>query len=333
MLNLGKNRTGLKNILHDIFQIKDERTFNEVAIKTFNHQYRYVSAYQKFIDALRIDVNDIVHYSEIPFMPIEFFKNHSICDQSSYETIFTSSGTTGQNTSKHYVVREKLYQDSFLKAFELFYGKPENYCFIGLLPSYMEREGSSLIYMVDHLIKNSAYSESQFSLSPTEQILDALKDPNIPCFVIGVTYAILDLAEDFSGEYPNTIFLETGGMKGTRKELTKTQIHDFLIPRLGVRDIHSEYGMTELLSQAYSKGKGLFECPPWMKVLVREVDDPLTLRHDNRTGGMNIIDLANFHSCSFIATQDLGRVHENGSFEVMGRFDYSDVRGCNLLVQ
>lgn len=317
----------------DIFKGHDERSFNELAIKTFIHQYHYVSTYRKFIDALGVTTSDILHYSEIPCMPIEFFKNHSICDQSSYEKTFTSSGTTGMLTSKHFVADLSLYEDSFLMAFELFYGAPKDYCFIGLLPSYLERDGSSLIYMVDRLIQESKYEESGFCLDIDQSKIDLMQNPNIPCFVFGVTYALLDFAEQFPGKYSNTIFSETGGMKGRRKELTKEEIHQILIPALGVKSIHSEYGMTELLSQAYSLSNGIFNCPPWMKVLIREVDDPLTLRSDGRTGGINVIDLANTHSCSFIATQDLGRRMNDDTFKVMGRFDYSDVRGCNLLVQ
>lgn len=318
--------------MKDLFSISNEEEFNELSLEVFQYQYQNLKVYRDFVDYLRVEVHTVKHYSEIPFLPIEMFKKHQLLIGDKYEKTFTSSGTTGANTSKHYVKDLAIYERSFLKAFDLFYGDLKDFCVIGLLPSYLEREGSSLIYMVDRLINNSGHKDSQFCLSLTDELLSIMRDPNQSCLVFGVTYALLDLAEESKGPFPNTVFMETGGMKGKRKEMIKSELHEVLKKGLLTDEIHSEYGMTELLSQAYSLRKGLFDCPPWMKVLIREVQDPLTLRTDLKTGGLNVIDLANINSCSFIATQDLARYHENGQFEIMGRFDHSDIRGCNLLL-
>lgn len=318
--------------MKDLFSISNDKEFNEVSLETFHYQYNNLDIYRSFVDYLKVDVSKIKYYKEIPFLPIEVFKKHQVLIGEEHEMIFTSSGTTGSNTSKHYIKDLTLYEQSFLKAFDIFYGEIKNFCVIGLLPSYLEREGSSLIYMVDRLIQDSGHKQSKFCLSLTEIELDVMRDPNQSCLVFGVTYALLDLAEAFEGPFPNTIFMETGGMKGKRKEMIKSELHAVLKTGLQTDEIHSEYGMTELLSQAYSLEKGLFDCPPWMKGLIREVQDPLTLRSDFKTGGLNVIDLANINSCSFIATQDLARFHPNGQFEIMGRFDHSDIRGCNLLL-
>jgi phenylacetate-coenzyme A ligase PaaK-like adenylate-forming protein len=315
-----------------VFNIKTENEFNALALETFHFQYQNLKLYQDFVDYLKVKPKEITNFEQIPFLPIEMFKNHELLIGDSFEKVFTSSGTTGVNTSKHYIKDLSIYETSFLKAFDLFYGDLSTFCVIGLLPSYLEREGSSLIYMVDSLIEKSGSRDSQFCLSLTDELLSIMKDPNQPCLVFGVTYALLDLAEENIGPFHNTIFMETGGMKGKRKEMIKSELHSVLKQGLQTDEIHSEYGMTELLSQAYSLEKGLFDCPPWMKILIREVQDPLTLRKDSKTGGINVIDLANKYSCSFIATQDLGRIHENGQFEIMGRFDHSDIRGCNLLL-
>lgn len=318
--------------MQNLFNIRSDKEFNELCIDTFRFQYQNLFVYRQFVDYLKVDPKVVKEYCQIPFLPIEFFKKHQLLIGNEYQKIFTSSGTTGDQTSKHYVKDLSLYRSSFLKAFELFYGDLNGYCVIGLLPSYLERDGSSLIYMVSELIDSSGHSYSQFCLNLTDDLLEIMKDPDQPCLVFGVTYALLDLAESDLGPFPNTVFMETGGMKGKRKEMVKSELHAVLKSGLKVDNIHSEYGMTELLSQAYSLGKGLFDCPPWMKVLIREIQDPLTLRSDQKTGGINVIDLANMNSCSFIATQDLGRIHKNGQFEIMGRFDHSDIRGCNLLL-
>lgn len=315
-----------------MFNIKTENEFNQIALETFHFQYENLDLYREFVNYLKVNPKEVNHFEAIPFLPIEMFKNHDLLIGDSFEKAFTSSGTTGPNKSKHYIKDLSIYDTSFLKAFDLFYGDLAKYCIIGLLPSYLEKEGSSLIHMVDMLIKKSGHVNSQFCLSLTDDLLAIMKDPNQSCLVFGVTYALLDLAEENKGPFPNTVFLETGGMKGRRKEMIKSELHAVLKSGLNTGRIHSEYGMTELLSQAYSLEKGLFDCPPWMKVLIREVQDPLTLRKDTKTGGINVIDLANRYSCSFIATKDLGRIHSNGQFEIMGRFDHSDIRGCNLLL-
>uniref|UniRef100_UPI003567DA85 acyl transferase n=1 Tax=Labilibaculum sp. TaxID=2060723 RepID=UPI003567DA85 len=248
---------------------------------------------------------------------------------------FTSSGTTGNLTSRHFVPDLKMYEQSFTKGFEQYYGSVSDYCILALLPSYLEREGSSLIYMMEHLIRDSKHPKSGFYLHNHEELIATIKElkkQNQKILLLGVSFALLDLAEKFQLDLENVIVMETGGMKGRRKEITREELHAFLTKRLGVEKIHSEYGMTELLSQAYSKGDSLFFTPSWMKVLIRDTYDPFSYEKQGRSGGVNVIDLANIHSCSFIETQDLGRIHADGSFEILGRFDHSDIRGCNLLV-
>jgi len=280
--------------------------------------------------------SEVNHLKDIPFLPIEFFKSKKVISgQNGSFSIFTSSGTTGQNTSKHFVSDIHLYQKSYLKGFQYFYGDISDYCILALLPSYLERKGSSLIYMVSDLIKKSKHPESGFYLNEIDLLLDKVKKLDVQgekILLIGVSFALLDLVENHVMHLNNTILMETGGMKGRRKEMIREELHDTLKKGFGVDHIHSEYGMTELLSQAYSKGNGLFESPPWMKVLIRDTEDPLTFLSHGKTGGINVIDLANLNSCSFIATQDLGKKYDNGSFEILGRFDHSDIRGCNLMV-
>jgi len=269
------------------------------------------------------------------FLPIEFFKTEQIiCQGQAIEEIFLSSGTTGEQ-SKHLVSNIELYKSSFQKAFQLFYGDITDYCILALLPSYKEREGSSLIYMVDDLIKKSKHPQSNYYLNNYEELattLKGLENKKQKTILFGVTYALLDLAEVFPQKLEHAIIMETGGMKGQRKELLKEEIHSILKHSFATENIHSEYGMTELLSQGYSKGNNIFKTPPWMKILTRDVNDPLSIIN-NKTGGINVIDLANIYSCPFIATQDLGRTFDDGSFSVLGRFNNADVRGCNLLVQ
>jgi len=270
-------------------------------------------------------------------MPIQFFKSQDIINAGlESEIVFSSSGTTGMITSKHLVADASLYERSFRLAFEQFYGDVKDLAIVALLPSYLERTGSSLIYMVDDLIKHSEQKESNYFLYNHQdlfEVLQQLKEKGTKTVLFGVTYALLDFVEQYSIDFPELIIMETGGMKGKRKEMIREELHAILKAGFGVPAIHSEYGMTELLSQGYSDGEGLFKTPNWMKILIRDTNDPLTLLDNKKTGAINVIDLANYYSCSFIATQDLGKFHQDGSFEILGRFDNSDIRGCNLLVQ
>jgi phenylacetate-coenzyme A ligase PaaK-like adenylate-forming protein len=317
-----------------IFNIKNEKEFEEYALQVFRYQSENIETYKEYIHYLDIDPSSVQSVSEIPFLPVEFFKSRKlITHHTQEEMIFLSSGTTGQNQSRHYVKDLHLYEQSFLKGFEYFYGDIKGYRILALLPSYQEREGSSLIYMVDELIKKSNDTNSGYFLDDHEQLKNVLLASEKNTLLIGVTYALLDFAENFSFQMKNTMVMETGGMKGRRKEMLREEVHQVLKNSFKLIHIHSEYGMTELLSQAYSKGDGIFKTPPWMKVIIREVNDPFTLTSIGKTGGINVIDLANLYSCSFIATQDLGKLYPDESFEIMGRFDNSDIRGCNLLVQ
>lgn len=322
--------------INSLFDIKTEQDFKSLALEIFNFQFENNPVYRSFCDLLYIHPSDVKAIEEIPFLPIQFFKSHEVLSaQSDVPITFTSSGTTGSTTSKHMVTDLDLYKTSFTKGFEHFYGPIENYVVLALLPSYLEREGSSLIYMVDAMIKQSNHPESGFYLNNLEDLknqLIALDKKDTKVLLIGVSFALLDLIETFPFKLQNTIIMETGGMKGRRKELIRTELHKLLKDGFGVNTIHSEYGMTELLSQAYSKGDGIFNCPNWMRIVTRDTEDALSLQPFGKTGGINVIDLANINSCSFIATQDLGRVYKNGSFEVIGRFDHSDIRGCNLMV-
>lgn len=292
--------------------------------------------YRSFCDLLYKHPSDIKRIEDIPFLPIQFFKSHEVLSSTNpIEATFSSSGTTGSITSKHYVTGLNIYKESFRKGFSEFYGNIEDYIILALLPSYLERQGSSLIYMVNDMIEQSKHSESGFYLDNISELRDqliALDSKEQKVLLIGVSFALLDLVEQFTFNLKHTIIMETGGMKGRRKELVRAELHSILQQGFGVSNIHSEYGMTELLSQGYSKGNGRFEYPSWMRILTRDPEDALTLLQHGKTGGINVIDLANINSCSFIATQDLGRVTKDGSFEVIGRFDSSDIRGCNLMV-
>lgn len=320
-----------------LFSIQSESDFNQLAIETFQFQAAKNQVYSRFVEALGIDRDKVNEVSRIPFLPVEFFKSHPV-KSGEYEPqiIFSSSGTTGMIQSRHLVKEISLYEDSFLNGFNFFYGDISQYTILALLPSYLEREGSSLIYMVDELIKRSGQALSGYFLHNHRDLyttLQKLQAEKQKVILIGVTYALLDFIENYEVRFPDLIVMETGGMKGKRKEMIRSELHDMLCGGFGIASVHSEYGMTELLSQAYSKGDGIFQCPPWMKVTTRDVNDPLSYLEYGRTGGINIIDLANRYSCSFISTQDLGKVHPDGSFEIAGRFDNSDIRGCNLLVQ
>lgn len=320
-----------------IFQISSSEQFEQVALQIFKKQALENAVYKEYLHYLNCNPNNISHTEEIPFLPIEFFKTKEvILDNQISQVTFSSSGTTGMQPSRHLVSDLSLYEESFRRAFRLFYGDIKNMALLALLPSYLEREGSSLIYMVDDLIRNSNPQYSGYFLYDHRALYERLKELQnlkIPTMLIGVTYALLDFVENYNISFKELIVMETGGMKGKRKEMIRDELHNILCTGFGVTAIHSEYGMTELLSQAYSEAKGVFACPPWMKVLIRDVNDPLTKLPKGLTGGVNIIDLANLNSCSFIATQDLGRVSNNNHFEILGRFDQSDIRGCNLLVQ
>ncbi|MFC4635465.1 acyl transferase [Dokdonia ponticola] len=320
----------------DIFALKNTQEFEQKALDIFRYQFENNSVYRSFCDLLYKHPSDITTIQEIPFLPISFFKSHEVvASQKETEALFTSSGTTGSITSKHHVKDLSLYETSFQKGFTQAYGAIEEYVVLALLPSYLEREGSSLVYMVDHLIKASTHKDSGFYLDDYFALSEKLKTLDASgkkILLIGVSFALLDLIEKDSFSLHNTIVMETGGMKGKRKEMIREELHEVLSKGFGVSHIHSEYGMTELLSQAYSKGNGVFTTPPWMKVFTRDPEDPLTLLPPSKTGGLNIIDLANIYSCPFIATQDLGKIHPDGSFSILGRFDHSDIRGCNLMV-
>ena len=319
-----------------IFEIKSDQDFNAVAISVFLFQYKNNPVYREFCDFLGTDLSRVRHPEEIPFLPIEFFRKRQVSSSSkSPDIIFTSSGTTSSLPSKHMVSDLTLYEQSFRKTFEQFYGDPSSYCILALLPSYLERSGSSLVFMVRELIQLSGHPESGFYLDNLASLagkLKALEQEGTKSLLIGVSFALLDMADEYPMELNHTIIMETGGMKGRRKELIRADLHRRLCSGFGVSTIHSEYGMTELLSQAYSRGNGLFYTPPWMKVLIRDTEDPLSFLEKGRSGGVNIIDLANLNSCSFIATQDLGRLKPEGGFEILGRFDHADIRGCNLMV-
>ncbi len=320
-----------------LFQIDSSDRFEAKALEIFRFQFTHNPLYHKFVEELSVSADQVDNLSKIPFLPIEFFKSHIVKTGTFHpEAVFSSSGTTGMITSKHYVKDLIIYQESMLAGFKRFFGKPSDYVILALLPSYLEREGSSLVYMSEKLIKMSKDSRSGFYLHDYERLsglLHKLKQSGQKTLLIGVTYALLDLAEQFPIHFPELILMETGGMKGKRKEMIREELHGQLKAAFGVPQVYSEYGMTELLSQAYSKGEGIFSTPPWMKVLIRDVNDPLSLVTDGQSGGINVIDLANLYSCSFIATQDLGKKISADEFEILGRFDNSDIRGCNLLVQ
>lgn len=329
----------LKDIRKKVFELNsDESVFNVIALEVFNYQFIHNIIYRNYIKSLNIIPENINDYTQIPFLPIEFFKTQSvICDQLTDQAVcFSSSGTTAQLTSKHYVNDISVYEQSFTNGFELFYGLPSNYCILALLPNYLERKDSSLVYMFNKLMKQSNHPKSGFYLNNLNDLKDTinfLKQTNQKTILLGVTYALLDLAEMRVELTENFIVMETGGMKGKRKELLKEELHQTLKLAFKINTIHSEYGMTELLSQAYSKQNGAFECPPWMKVLIRDINDPFSYVKQQKSGGVNVIDLANLNSCSFIETKDLGKLNQDSHFEILGRFDNSDIRGCNLMMQ
>ncbi|WP_346986436.1 acyl transferase [Chryseobacterium sp. POE27] len=327
--------------MNTIFDIQTEQDFLDESLKTFRYQYENVEIYRRFVDYLNINPDEVNELAAIPFLPIEMFKNHQILDKNvTADLFFQSSGTTQMNLSKHFIADEEIYRQSIYKSFEQFIGKPEDFIFLGLLPSYLERQNSSLIYMVDFLMKKSAKPENGYFLYNHEDLFQLLnKLENKKVILFGVSFALLDFIDYCHSErieeslefLENLIVIETGGMKGRKEEMTKDELLNILQEGFKTKKIYSEYSMTELLSQAYSLGNNEYECPNWMKIMVRNAEDPFSYEKEGRTGAINIIDLANIHSCSFIATQDLGKIKGN-KFQVLGRIDHSDIRGCSLLV-
>lgn len=309
--------------------------FNEVALELFKFQAEHCEPYRRFIDGLKIDPEKIGHWRDIPHLPIEAFKNHEVKSGNfPPEVTYTSSGTTGSQTSRHFVAEKAWYTRVFLESFKISFGDAREYQWLCLLPSYLERSGSSLIDMAEYFIQNSKVGSSGFYLDNHAVLMEQIESTrNVPTIILGVSFALLDLAENHATSLPADFsIMETGGMKGRRKEIVRAELHDILKNAFSLESIQSEYGMTELMSQAYSKGNGVYEAPPWMRVTLRDPADPLSAVKAGKTGGINIIDLANVDSCAFIATQDLGRIHSETTFEVLGRFDNSDIRGCNLMV-
>jgi len=325
-----------RRILLEKIQNIEQHDFESVALDVFRFQAEYNRVFKQYLSLLDVDYQCVNSFEQIPFLPIQFFKNYEIkTGKWEANRIFTSSGTTSKTTSSHSLKSSNFYQKNARKGFEKFYGKVEDYCFLALLPSYLERSGSSLIFMADDFIQESKYQQSDFFLHDLVKLVTVLKENiagKIPTVLIGVSFALLDLAEKFPMDLNEIIIMETGGMKGRRKELTRAELHQIFKNAFQVDAIHSEYGMTELFSQGYSKGEGLFYPASTMRAMTREVTDPLQLQKNGRTGVLNIVDLGNLDTCSFIATDDLGKVYEDGSFEVLGRLDASDIRGCNLLV-
>lgn len=325
------------SLIERIFSMDEKGDFEALALDVFRHQYFHNEVYRDFCDALRIDPASIRTLQRIPFLPVSFFQKHRVVSfNDNEEHVFFSSGTTGSIPSRHFVFDTGVYEESFLRGFRRVYGEPSDYCILALLPGYLERSNSSLVYMADRLIELSGCPHSGFYLHNIAMLAEKLhwlygKGHRI--ILLGVSFALLDLAEQHPMQIPKAIIMETGGMKGRRRELLREELHRVLKNAFGVPSVHSEYGMTEMFSQAYSTGDGLFSCPPWMRLLIRDPNDPLSLLPEGRSGGINIIDLANIYTCSFLATQDLGKIYPGGSFEVLGRFDNSDIRGCNLMVE
>ncbi len=331
--------TSITNIRESIFSINDDFTFNKVALEIFHFQATYNEVYRRYIDLLKINIDEITHYSKIPFLPIEFFKSNvvisSVDKNPMPEIVFKSSGTTGQNTSTHYLLDTGIYFESFTKGFHYFYGDLKEWNILALLPSYLERKDSSLVYMVDHWMRLSNKEANQFYLYEHQALYEHLKALEIKqekSLLIGVSYALLDFMEAYQLPLHHCIVMETGGMKGKRAEISKFELHEHLQKAFSIPHIHAEYGMTELLSQAYSKGQGIYACPPWMKVICTELNDPFQSSAFHTNGRINIIDLANLYSCSFIETADMGKLHPNGHFEIIGRMENAILRGCNLLI-
>ena len=315
-------------------------SFEQRALETFRFQYDNNALYRRYVQLLNRQPKDILKIADIPFLPISFFKTHEI-KTTDFDplAIFESSGTTKTGNSRHFVKDPDIYRQSFTKAFNIFYGSPHKWCILALLPSYLERNNSSLVVMANELIRLSGHPSGGFFLDQYDrlyEILMRLIKNGQQTLLLGVTFALLDFFENRKMDLQNTVVMETGGMKGRKEEMTREEVHSLIIRSSGVTAVHSEFGMTELLSQAYSYGEGIFKCPPWMKIVLRSEDDPFGFYDGNdgpiKEGLINVIDLANRFSCSFIATDDVGKLHDSDSFEVLGRVDNSDIRGCSLLV-
>jgi len=322
----------------ELFDINNERAFEKVVRDTFHYQAEHIPVYKEYLSLLNVDVTSISKPQDIPFLPIDVFKTHSVVTDAHHtdSLLFTSSGTTGMVPSKHWVSDPNLYRSSFTNCFQRFYGDPKSFAILALLPNYLEREHSSLVYMVQELMEQSGHPVNNFYLydhTALANVLTELEESGQQTLLIGVSFALLDFAEKHPMPLRHTTIMETGGMKGMRKEMIRSELHQLLSSAFHPAEIHSDYGMTELLSQAYADSSMRFRCPPWMRMYIRDTADPFTWLPTGQTGGISIIDLANRHSCSFIATQDLGKLYPDGSFEVSGRFDNADIRGCNLLVQ
>ncbi len=314
-----------------IFAIASDADFDKAALEVFRFQAEACKPYREYIDFIGVDPAEVEHVDRIPFLPIELFKSHRIyCGPHPPQQVFTSSGTTGQSSSRHYVAELAVYEEAFTRSFELFYGPIQETAVFALLPNYLEREGSSLVYMVDAWIRKGG---GGFYLHDHKTLLQDMVAHRGPKILLGVSYALWDLAEEQPGPLSGVIIMETGGMKGYREELPREEFHRLLCNAFGVSTVHSEYGMAELMSQAYSSGKGIFHTPPWMRVIVRDLHDPFERLESGATGGVNVIDLANLYSCSFLQTQDLGTLYADGTFRIQGRISGSEIRGCNLLVQ
>lgn len=320
-----------KGFIDDI----NARNFEDIALAVFRHQYKHNSIYQQFTDALQIDPQKVDALLKIPFLPVSFFKTHKVVSgNEDAVAIFESSGTTGEVPSRHYVIDNTVYESSLLRGFREFYGEPSDYAVLALLPSYLERKNASLVHMAQALMKHSSHPDCGFYLNEwgkLKEVITRLENEGQKTLLLGVTFALLDFADACPMQLKHTIVMETGGMKGRRVEWTRAQVHEFLRDRWQLNEVHSEYGMTELLSQAYAKADGIFRASSTMKVLVRDINDPLDVRISG-PGCLNIIDLANVHSCSFIATEDIGNILADGSFEVLGRIDHAALRGCSLMV-
>jgi hypothetical protein len=323
-----------ENFIHELYKI-NESNFNIKALEVFNYQYEQNSVYRRYADLIKKTPANVKTITDLPFLPVTFYKSEKVLTgEQEAKRCFYSSGTTEKaSRSKHYLVDPALYEQTFTEIFTRRYGSISDYVLLALLPSYQENQDSSLLYMIDYLIKKTGSEHSAFISTDFESFLTRLpvyRQQKKKLLLIGVAYALLELAEQFKPDLSDFIIMETGGMKGRREEMVKPEMHEFLKSSFNVSEIQSEYGMTELLSQAYSRSNGIFECPSWMKILIRQVNDPFDIRNKGR-GALNIIDLANIDSCAFIEIQDLGNLHEDGRFEILGRMDNSELRGCNLL--